>query len=288
MALVNAKEMIALAYKQRYAVPHININNLEWTKSILEVAQEMNSPIILGVSEGAIKYMGGYNVVFALVSSLVKDLNISVPVALHLDHGTAQGCIKAIEAGFNSIMFDGSNLDFVENYSITAELVKKCKELNISVEAEVGAIGGEEDGVSSEGELADIEQAKLLTSLGIDMLGAGVGNIHGKYPASWKSLNFERLEALSNNCQIGMVLHGGSGIPKDQTQKAIKLGISKINVNTELQVAFHAATREFILANKDLEGKNFDPRKLLASGVKAIKETVRDKIIEFGSQNKAN
>ncbi|WP_084273864.1 class II fructose-1,6-bisphosphate aldolase [Mycoplasma simbae] len=285
--LVNAREMVAKAYQNKYAVPHININNLEWTKSILEVAQELNSPIILGVSEGAIKYMGGYNVVSNLVKSLVKDLQISVPVALHLDHGTEAGCLKAIETGFSSIMFDGSSFPFEQHYATTKKLVELASQKGISVEAEVGAIGGEEDGVSSDGELADPAQAKLMAELGIDMLAAGVGNIHGKYPAEWKSLNFDRLELLSHSCKIGMVLHGGSGIPKDQTQKAISLGIAKINVNTELQQVFHKATREFILAGKDLEGKNFDPRKLLASGVKAIKDIVREKIYEFGSNNQA-
>ncbi|ENY69456.1 Fructose-bisphosphate aldolase (Fba) [Mycoplasmopsis bovigenitalium 51080] len=284
--LVNATNLIKKAYQEKYAVPHININNLEWAKTTLLAAEEMQSPLIIGVSEGAIKYMGGYKTVANMVNGLIDDLNISIPVALHLDHGTKQGCYKAVEAGFSSIMFDGSSLEFDENYSITKELVNYCQPLGISVEAEVGSIGGEEDGIISDGELADPKQAKQMVNLGISMLAAGFGNIHGPYPKSWKSLNFERLSELSQ-CGIGLVMHGGSGVPMDQVKKAISLGVAKINVNTELQQSFHKATRAFILSNKDLEGKNFDPRKLLKNGVEAMRQTVIEKIIEFGSKNKA-
>lgn len=287
MKLINAKEMIAKAYKNKYAIPHININNLEWTKSILIVAQELKSPIILGASEGAIKYMGGYNVVSNMVQGLIKDLTITIPVVLHLDHGTYEGCLKAIDAGFSSIMFDGSKLNFDENYSKTSELVKIAHSKGVSIEAEVGEIGGEEDGIVGQGELASPEHAKKMSELGIDMLAAGIGNIHGKYPTEWKSLNFTRLCELKEASSVGLVLHGGSGIPKDQIQKAISLGIAKINVNTELQLSFHNALREFIKSDKDLQGKNYDPRKLLANSIEAIKQTVREKILEFNSNNKA-
>ncbi|TQC51498.1 class II fructose-1,6-bisphosphate aldolase [Mycoplasmopsis mucosicanis] len=287
MKLINAKEMIAKAYKNKYAIPHININNLEWTKSILIVAQELKSPIILGASEGAIKYMGGYNVVSNMVQGLIKDLAITIPVVLHLDHGTYEGCLKAIDAGFSSIMFDGSKLNFDENYSKTSELVKIAHSKGVSIEAEVGEIGGEEDGIVGQGELASPEHAKKMSDLGIDMLAAGIGNIHGKYPTEWKSLNFTRLCELKEASSVGLVLHGGSGIPKDQIQKAISLGIAKINVNTELQLSFHNALREFIKSDKDLQGKNYDPRKLLANSIEAIKQTVREKILEFNSNNKA-
>ena len=273
--LVSAKEMLTKAREGKYAVGQFNINNLEWTKTILLTAQELNSPVILGVSEGAGKYMGGFKTVSGMVNGLLEGLNITVPVALHLDHGTYEGCYKCIEAGFSSIMFDGSHYPIAENVEKTTELVKICNEKGLSLEAEVGAIGGEEDGV-------------IGMDLGVTMLAAGIGNIHGKYPANWPGLSFETLAAVKEKVgDIPLVLHGGTGIPEDMIKKAISLGVAKINVNTECQLAFAAAVRKYIEAGKDLEGKGFDPRKLLAPGCDAIKETVREKIELFGSANKA-
>lgn len=288
MALVSAKQMLNDARDGHYAVGAFNINNLEWTKLILEVVEELKSPVMLGVSEGAIKYMGGFNVVADMVKALVEALNITVPVALHLDHGSYEGSFKAIEAGFTSVMYDGSHLELDENLQKTREVVAYAHERGISVEAEVGSIGGEEDGIIGAGELADPKECQLLADTGIDFLAAGIGNIHGKYPANWAGLNFERLaevQAASNH--LPLVLHGGTGIPADQITKAIDLGVSKINVNTELQLAFAAGVRGYIEAGKDLEGKGFDPRKLLKPGVDAAKQVVRDKIAMFGSANKA-
>lgn len=285
--LVNATQMLQKALKGKYAVPHININNLEWAKVVLQTSQKLNSPLIIGVSEGAIKYMGGMNVVFNMVNSLIKDLEISIPVALHLDHGTYEGVKQAIDAGFSSVMFDGSHLPFEENYQKTQELLNLAKSKNISFEAEVGTIGGEEDSIIGTGEFADPNQAKQMADLGIDVLAAGIGNIHGPYPTNWKSLNFERLEEIQKNIKIGIVLHGGSGIPTEQVQKAISLGVTKVNVNTELQIAFAKATWDFIESGKAKEGKNYDPRKLLSPGCLAMAKVVEQKILEFGSQDKA-
>lgn len=286
--LVTATEMLTKARANGYAVGQFNINNLEWTKAVLLTAQEMNSPVILGVSEGAGKYMGGFKVVAAMVKAMIEEQNITVPVALHLDHGTYEGCYKCIEAGFSSIMFDGSHYPIDENVAKTKELVGVTKEKGMSIEAEVGSIGGEEDGVIGMGECADPNECKSIADLGVTMLAAGIGNIHGKYPANWKGLSFETLEAVKE--KVGMmplVLHGGTGIPDDMIKKAISLGVAKINVNTECQLSFAAATRKYIEAGKDLEGKGFDPRKLLAPGTEAIKETVREKITLFGSAGKA-
>ncbi|WP_395150948.1 class II fructose-1,6-bisphosphate aldolase [uncultured Allofournierella sp.] len=286
--LVSATEMLNKARDGHYAVGHFNINNLEWTKAILETAQEMNSPVILGVSEGAGKYMTGYKTVAAMVRSMIETLNITVPVALHLDHGSYEGAKACIEAGFSSIMFDGSHYAIEENIAKTTELVELAHSKGISIEAEVGSIGGEEDGVVGAGEIADPEECKKIAELGVDFLAAGIGNIHGKYPANWKGLDFEALERIHNATNgIPLVLHGGTGIPEEMIKKAISLGVSKINVNTECQLAFAAATRKYVEAGKDLEGKGFDPRKLLAPGVEAIKATVREKIELFGSANKA-
>lgn len=286
--LVSAKEMLTKAREGKYAVGQFNINNLEWTKSILLTAQEMNSPVILGVSEGAGKYMGGFKVVSNMVNGMLECLNITVPVALHLDHGTYDGCYKCIEAGFSSIMFDGSHYPIAENVEKTKELVAICKEKGMSLEAEVGSIGGEEDGVVGMGECADPEECKAIADLGVTMLAAGIGNIHGKYPANWPGLSFETLAAVKEKVgDMPLVLHGGTGIPEDMIKKAISLGVAKINVNTECQIAFTAATRKYIEEGKDLEGKGFDPRKLLAPGTEAIKATVREKIELFGSANKA-
>ena len=286
--LVSAKEMLTKAREGKYAVGQFNINNLEWTKTILLTAQELNSPVILGVSEGAGKYMGGFKTVSGMVNGLLEGLNITVPVALHLDHGTDEGCYKCIEAGFSSIMFDGSHYPIAENVEKTTELVKICNEKGLSLEAEVGAIGGEEDGVIGMGECADPNECKSIADLGVTMLAAGIGNIHGKYPANWPGLSFETLAAVKEKVgDMPLVLHGGTGIPEDMIKKAISLGVAKINVNTECQLAFAAAVRKYIEAGKDLEGKGFDPRKLLAPGCDAIKETVREKIELFGSANKA-
>lgn len=286
--LVNATDMLNKAREGKYAVGHFNINNLEWAKSILLTAQEMNAPVILGVSEGAGKYMGGFKVVADMVKALTDSMEITVPVALHLDHGTYEGCYKCIKAGFSSIMFDGSHYPIAENVEKTKELVAITKALGMSLEAEVGAIGGEEDGVIGAGECADPDECKAIADLGVNMLAAGIGNIHGKYPANWKGLSFETLEAVKAKVgNMPLVLHGGTGIPEDMIKKAICLGVAKINVNTECQLAFAAATRKYIEEGKDLEGKGFDPRKLLAPGTEAIKQTVREKITLFGSAGKA-
>ena len=286
--LVSAKEMLTKAKAGKYAVGQFNINNLEWTKAILQTAQEMNSPVILGVSEGAGKYMCGYTTVVGMVNGMIKELGITVPVALHLDHGSYDACYKCIEAGFSSVMFDGSHYPIDENVAKTTELVAVCNEKGLSLEAEVGAIGGEEDGVVGAGECADPDECKMIADLGVTMLAAGIGNIHGKYPANWKGLSFETLDAVQQKTgDMPLVLHGGTGIPEDMIKKAISLGVAKINVNTECQLAFSAATRKYIEAGKDLEGKGFDPRKVLAPGVEAIKATVREKMELFGSVNKA-
>ncbi len=288
MPLVNAKEMLTKAKAGHYAVGQFNINNLEWTKSILLTAQELNSPVILGVSEGAGKYMCGYKTVVGMVNGMLEELNITVPVALHLDHGSYEGAKKCIEAGFSSIMFDGSHYPIEENIEKTKELVATCNKLGLSLEAEVGAIGGEEDGVIGMGECADPKECKMVADLGVTMLAAGIGNIHGKYPANWKGRSFETLDAIQQlTGEMPLVLHGGTGIPADMIKKAISLGVSKINVNTECQLAFAAATRKYIEEGKDLEGKGFDPRKLLAPGAEAIKATVKEKMELFGSVNKA-
>ena len=286
--LVTAKEMLAKARDGKYAVGHFNINNLEWTKAILQTAEELRSPVILGVSEGAGKYMGGYKTVVGMVNGMLEELNITVPVALHLDHGSYEGCLKCIEAGFSSIMFDGSHYPIEENVEKTKELIRICHEKGMSLEAEVGAIGGEEDGVVGMGECADPNECKMIADLGVDMLAAGIGNIHGKYPANWQGLSFETLAAVKEKVgDMPLVLHGGTGIPEDMIKKAISLGVAKINVNTECQLAFADATRKYIEAGKDLEGKGFDPRKLLAPGAAAIKETVKTKMELFGSIGKA-
>ncbi|MBO5303820.1 MAG: class II fructose-1,6-bisphosphate aldolase [Lachnospiraceae bacterium] len=286
--LVSAKEMLDKAKAGHYAVGQFNINNLEWTKAILLTAQEQNSPVILGVSEGAGKYMTGYKTVANMVKAMIEELNITVPVALHLDHGSYEGCLKCIEAGFSSIMFDGSHYPIDENVAKTTELVKMAHDNNMSIEAEVGSIGGEEDGVVGKGECADPQECKSIADLGIDMLAAGIGNIHGKYPANWEGLSFETLDAIQQlTGEMPLVLHGGTGIPEDMIKKAISLGVAKINVNTECQLSFADATRKYIEAGKDLEGKGFDPRKLLAPGFEAIKATVKEKMELFGSVNKA-
>ena len=288
MPLVNAKDMLTKAKAGHYAVGQFNINNLEWTKSILLTAQEMNAPVILGVSEGAGKYMCGFKTVADMVKAMIEDLKITVPVALHLDHGSYEGAKACIEAGFSSIMFDGSHYTIEENIAKTKELVATCEELGLSLEAEVGSIGGEEDGVIGAGECADPDECKMIADLGVTMLAAGIGNIHGKYPENWAGLSFETLAAIQEKTgTMPLVLHGGTGIPADMIKKAIDLGVSKINVNTECQLAFQEATRKYIEAGKDLEGKGFDPRKLLAPGCEAIKETVREKIELFGSKDKA-
>ena len=287
--LVSAKEMLDKALAGKYAVGQFNINNLEWTKSILLTAQEMNAPVILGVSEGAGKYMTGFETVAAMVKAMDKSLGITVPVALHLDHGTYEGCYKCIKAGFTSIMFDGSHYPIDENIKKTTELVNVAHNLGLSIEAEVGSIGGEEDGVIGMGECADPDECKAIADLGVDMLAAGIGNIHGKYPANWPGLSFETLAAVKEKVgDMPLVLHGGTGIPEDMIKKAISLGVAKINVNTECQLAFADATRKYIEAGKDLEGKGFDPRKLLAPGFDAIKETVKTKMELFGSVGKAD
>lgn len=286
--LVSAREMLIKAHKEGYGVAQININNLEWTKTVLQTVNELKSPVILGVSEGAAKYMGGFKTVMAMVKALDEFYNVEVPVAVHLDHGTYEGAFKALEAGFTSIMFDGSHYDFEENLAKTKEVVAACHAKGVSVEAEVGSIGGEEDGVIGEGEIADPEECRKIAETGVDMFAAGIGNIHGKYPANWKGLNFEVLKQVQEvTGGIPLVLHGGTGIPADQVKKAISLGVSKINVNTELQLAFAEATRKYIEAGKDLEGKGFDPRKLLAPGCDAMKKVVTDKVEMFGSKNKA-
>ena len=288
MPLVNAKEMLTKAKAGHYAVGQFNINNLEWTKSILLTAQELNSPVILGVSEGAGKYMCGYKTIVGMVNGMLEELNITVPVALHLDHGSYEGAKACIAAGFSSIMFDGSHYPIEENVEKTKELVSICNEKGLSIEAEVGSIGGEEDGVIGAGECADPQECKMIADLGVTMLAAGIGNIHGKYPENWAGLSFETLDAVQQlTGKMPLVLHGGTGIPADMIKKAISLGVSKINVNTECQLAFAAATREYIEAGKDQQGKGFDPRKLLAPGFEAIKATVKEKMELFGSVGKA-
>ena len=286
--LVSAKEMLEKAKAGHYAVGQFNINNLEWTKSILLTAEELKSPVILGVSEGAGKYMTGFKTVAAMVKAMDEELGITVPVALHLDHGTYEGCYKCIKAGFTSIMFDGSHYPIEENIAKTKELVAVAHNMDMSIEAEVGSIGGEEDGVIGRGECADPDECKAVADLGVDMLAAGIGNIHGKYPANWEGLSFETLAAVSEKVgNMPLVLHGGTGIPADMIKKAIDLGVSKINVNTECQLSFADATRKYIEAGKDLEGKGFDPRKLLAPGAEAIRATVKEKMELFGSVGKA-
>lgn len=286
--LVSAEEMLTKAKAGKYAVGQFNINNLEWTKAILLTAQELNSPVILGVSEGAGKYMCGYKTVVGMVNGMLEELNITVPVALHLDHGSYEGAKACIEAGFSSIMFDGSHYPIEENVEKTKELVGICKEKGLSIEAEVGSIGGEEDGVIGAGECADPNECEMVADLGVTMLAAGIGNIHGKYPKNWAGLSFETLAAVQEKTgTMPLVLHGGTGIPEDMIKKAISLGVSKINVNTECQLAFQEATRAYIEAGKDLEGKGFDPRKLLAPGTEAIKATVKEKMELFGSVGKA-
>ena len=288
MPLVNAKEMLTKAKAGHYAVGQFNINNLEWTKAILLTAQELQSPVILGVSEGAGKYMCGYKTVVGMVNGMIEELGITVPVALHLDHGSYEGAKKCIEAGFSSIMFDGSHYPIEENFEKTKELVGICNELGLSIEAEVGSIGGEEDGVVGMGECADPEECKMIADLGVTMLAAGIGNIHGVYPENWPGLSFETLDAIqAKTGAMPLVLHGGTGIPDDMIQKAISLGVSKINVNTECQLVFAQATREYIEAGKDKQGKGFDPRKLLAPGTEAIKAKVKEKMEIFGSVGKA-
>ena len=288
MALVSAQEMLQKAKAGHYAVGQFNINNLEWTKAILLTAEECKSPVILGVSEGAGKYMTGYKTVVGMVNGMLEELNITVPVALHLDHGSYEGAKKCIEAGFSSIMFDGSHLPFEENVEKTKELVAICNEKGMSIEAEVGSIGGEEDGVVGMGECADPKECKAIADLGVTMLAAGIGNIHGKYPENWAGLQFDVLDDIQKlTGEMPLVLHGGTGIPEDMIKKAISLGVSKINVNTECQISFAEATRKYIEAGKDLEGKGFDPRKLLAPGAEAIKATVKEKMEIFGSIGKA-
>ena len=286
--LVSAKEMLDKAREGKYAVGQFNINNLEWTKSVLLTAEELKSPVILGVSEGAGKYMTGFKTVSAMVKAMMEELNITVPVALHLDHGSYEGCYKCIKAGFTSIMFDGSHYPIEENIEKTKELVKIAHNMGLSLEAEVGSIGGEEDGVVGLGECADPQECKAIADLGIDFLAAGIGNIHGKYPENWPGLRFDVLEQLKAAVgDMPLVLHGGTGIPEDMIKKAISLGVAKINVNTECQLSFAAATREYIEAGKDQKGKGFDPRKLLAPGADAIRATVKEKMELFGSVGKA-
>ena len=288
MALVSVKQMLEKARDGKYAVGQFNINNLEWTKSILQTAQELNSPVILGVSEGAGKYMTGFKTVASMVKAMIEELNITVPVALHLDHGTYEGCYKCIEAGFSSIMFDGSHFPIDENIAKTKELVEVCKKKGLSLEAEVGSIGGEEDGVVGLGECADPDECKKIASLGITILAAGIGNIHGKYPANWPGLRFDVLAAIKEKVgDMPLVLHGGTGIPTDMIKKAISLGVAKINVNTECQLALQEAARKYIEDGKDLQGKGFDPRKLLAPGCEAIKQKKKKKMQIFGSIGKA-
>jgi fructose-bisphosphate aldolase, class II len=288
MAVVSAKEMLLKARDEGYGIAQININNLEWIKATLTMVEELKSPVILGVSEGAAKYMGGYKNVMAMIHALDEFYNITVPVAVHLDHGSYEGAYKALEAGFTSIMFDGSHYPFEENLAKTKEIVEVCHARGVSVEAEVGSIGGEEDGVIGAGEIADPKECALIAATGVDMFAAGIGNIHGKYPENWKGLAFDVLEEVSrvtNN--VPLVLHGGSGIPDDMVRRAISMGVAKINVNTECQLAFAAATRKYIEEGKDLIGKGFDPRKLLAPGAEAIKQVVKEKLTLFGSVNKA-
>ena len=286
--LVSATEMLKKAKEGHYAVGQFNINDLEWTKAVLTAAEELRSPVILGVSEGAGKYMAGYRTVVGMVNGMIKEMDISVPVALHLDHGSYEGCLKCIDAGFSSVMFDGSHYPIEENIEKTTELVKLCHGKGLSIEAEVGSIGGEEDGVIGAGECADPKECKMIADLGVTMLAAGIGNIHGKYPENWAGLSFETLDAVQQlTGEMPLVLHGGTGIPEDMIKKAISLGVAKINVNTECQLSFADATRKYIEAGKDLEGKGFDPRKLLKPGTDAIMATVKEKMELFGSVGKA-
>jgi fructose-bisphosphate aldolase, class II len=288
MAVVSAKEMLLKARKEGYGVAQININNLEWIKAVLTTVEELKSPVILGVSEGAAKYMGGYKTVMAMVRELYAFYNMTVPVAVHLDHGTYEGAYKALNAGFTSIMFDGSHYPFEENLAKTIEIVAACHAKGVSVEAEVGSIGGEEDGVIGMGEVADPKECAAIAATGVDMFAAGIGNIHGKYPANWPGLRFDVLETVSSvTGGVPLVLHGGTGIPAHMVQKAISMGVSKINVNTELQLVFAAATRKYIEEGKDLDSKGFDPRKLLQPGYEAMKKVVKEKLEMFGSVNKA-
>ena len=286
--LVSAKEMLDKAKAGKYAIGHININNLEWAKAVLLTAQECNSPVILGVSEGAGKYMGGYKTVVGMVNGLLDELKITVPVALHLDHGSYEGAIECLEKGFSSVMFDGSKYPIEENIEKTKDIIRRAKELGCSVEAEVGAIGGEEDGVTGNGEVADPQECKMSADLGVDMLAAGIGNIHGVYPPNWKGLNLDVLADIQKlTGTMPLVLHGGTGIPDEMVKEAISLGVSKINVNTECQIVFAEATRKYIEEGKDHEKKGYDPRKLLKPGFEAIKEKVKEKMILFGSVDKA-
>ncbi|WP_215774576.1 class II fructose-1,6-bisphosphate aldolase [Mesomycoplasma hyorhinis] len=285
--LVNAKEILQKAHKNGYAVPHININNLEWVKVILTTCQKMNSPVILGISEGALKYMGGVKTVFNLVTNLMNFLKITIPVVLHVDHGTVETCLAAIKTGFTSVMYDGSHESFEVNLKNTKKVIAAASKKDVSVEAEVGSIGGEEDGVIGLGEIASEEEALKMKEAGVTMLAAGIGNIHGLYPPNWKSLDFDTLKNLSFVTQLPLVLHGGSGIPTDQIQEAIKLGISKININTELQLANAKGITEFIVSGEVKKGKNYDPRKMYAPGIKLMEETIEMKILEFGSKDKA-
>ena len=288
MALVSAKDMLVVARKEGYAVGQFNINNLEWTKAVLNAAQEAKSPVILGVSEGAAKYMTGFKTVVGMVNGMLDSLNITVPVALHLDHGSFEGAKACIEAGFSSVMFDGSHYAIEENVQKTKEIIAYANERGISVEAEVGSIGGEEDGIVGDGEVADPNECKMIADLGVTMLAAGIGNIHGKYPANWTGLRLDVLKTIQDvSGGIPLVLHGGTGIPGEMIQEAISLGVSKINVNTECQLVFAEATRGYIEAGKDLQGKGFDPRKLLKPGYDAIIATVKEKMDLFGSSNKA-
>ncbi|MFC6315542.1 class II fructose-bisphosphate aldolase [Lapidilactobacillus achengensis] len=284
MSLVHGTEIFAAARKGHYAVGAFNTNNLEWTRAILSAAQEKNVPVLIQTSMGAAKYMGGYELCQQLIAATVKSMAITVPVIIHLDHGNYEAAKEAIAAGYNSVMFDGHDLPFAENLEKTKEIVELAHAKGISVEAEVGSIGGEEDGIVGEGELADVEEAKQLAATGIDFLAAGIGNIHGQYPANWTGLHFDRLQELADVISIPLVLHGGSGIPQDQVEKAISMGVAKLNINTECQLAFAKATREYILAGKDQEGKGFDPRKLLAPGTEAIKDTVEEIIDWMGTR----
>ena len=285
--LVSAKKMLQEAKADHYAVGQFNINNLEWTKAVLSTAQENQSPVILGVSEGAGKYMGGYKTIVGMVNGMLEEMKITVPVALHLDHGSYEACLSCIEAGFSSVMYDGSHGPIEENIENTKKLVEICNQKGISLEAEVGAIGGEEDGIVGDGEFADPAECKAIADLGVDFLAAGIGNIHGKYPSNWPGLNFQVLDSIQHlTGELPLVLHGGTGIPADMIKTAISLGVSKINVNTECQLAFAAATRVYFEEKKDLEGKGFDPRKILKPGVDAIKNTVKEKMELFGSVNR--
>lgn len=283
MSIVNGNEIFAAARKGHYAVGAFNTNNLEWTRAILAAAQETNTPVLIQTSMGAAKYMGGYELCNMLVRETVKSMDITVPVVMHLDHGNYEAALEAIRAGYTSVMFDGHDLPFEENLEKTKEIVDLAHAANISVEAEVGSIGGEEDGIIGAGELADVEEAKQIAALGVDYLACGIGNIHGKYPANWTGLNFDRLKELADAIDTPLVLHGGSGIPKEQIQKAISMGVSKVNVNTECQLAFQEATRKYIEAGKDQEGKGYDPRKLLAPGTQAITDIVKERIEWFGT-----